>query len=294
MNISEAKLIRIVGYLQQLGYSPVRVRYNQYWYLSPFRQEQTPSFKVNDQRNEWYDFGMAAGGDLVELGKYLYGTKDIPTVLRKIGKQARATPGKYIHPANPSLEHAQEGMKDIIPQPLRHNALLSYMRSRCIDEEVARKMCQEIHYTLRNKKYFAIGFRNRSDGYEIRNPYFKGCLFNKDITFIHHYGYVIPHVCVFEGFMDFLSYLTFCKKQDKTIIIDGEQDFIVLNSVSCLRKCLEELESYAHIHCFFDNDLAGKKTFETIQGLYGDKAIDESARYHGYKDLNDYLRGKPF
>lgn len=293
MNISEAKQIRIVDYLQLLGYSPAKVQNSQYWYSSPFRKEKTPSFKVNDQRNEWYDFGMVVGGDLIELGKYLYDTTDVSTVLRKISEQARATPCKYIRPAEASLEHSPYGMKDFEVMPLRHYALLSYMRTRGIDLDVAQKMCREAHYTLRGKKYFGIGFRNDSDGYEIRNQYYKGCRFNKDITFIHHYGYMIPHVCIFEGFMDFLSYLTFCKKQDKTIVIDGKQDFIILNSIVCLRKCLEKLEAYDHIHCFLDNDVAGKKTFETIQGLYGDKAIDESVRYQGYKDLNDYLRGKP-
>ena len=29
--------------------------------FSPFREEKTPSFKVNDRLNEWYDFGAATG-----------------------------------------------------------------------------------------------------------------------------------------------------------------------------------------------------------------------------------------
>ena len=69
MNIAEAKEIRMVDFLQLLGHSPVRICNSQYWYLSPLRQEDTPSFKVNDRLNEWYDFGEATGGDLVELGE---------------------------------------------------------------------------------------------------------------------------------------------------------------------------------------------------------------------------------
>ena len=69
MNISEAKQIRIVDYLRLLGHEPKNARGGQYWYLSPFREEKTPSFKVNDRLNEWYDFGAATGGDLVELGQ---------------------------------------------------------------------------------------------------------------------------------------------------------------------------------------------------------------------------------
>lgn len=56
MNISEAKRIRIVDFLQSLGYKPVRIHNNQYWYQAPYREEQSASFKVNDRLNEWYDF----------------------------------------------------------------------------------------------------------------------------------------------------------------------------------------------------------------------------------------------
>ena len=38
--------------------------------------------------------------------------------------------------------------------------------------------------------------------------------------------------------------------------------------------------------------LEGRKTVETIVGLYGERVIDESVHYNEYKDLNDYLRGK--
>ena len=53
MNTIEAKRIRIVDYLRLLGHEPVKVRGGQYWYLSPLRKEDTPSFKVNDRLNEW-------------------------------------------------------------------------------------------------------------------------------------------------------------------------------------------------------------------------------------------------
>lgn len=48
MNIKEAKQIRLVEYLRIIGHSPVNARGCQYWYLSPLREERTPSFKVND------------------------------------------------------------------------------------------------------------------------------------------------------------------------------------------------------------------------------------------------------
>lgn len=56
MTIAEAKQLCIVDYLASLGHHPQYVKSNQYWYLSPLREERTPSFKVNDRLNEWYDF----------------------------------------------------------------------------------------------------------------------------------------------------------------------------------------------------------------------------------------------
>lgn len=46
MTIAEAKQLRIVDYLASLGYHPQSVISKQYWYLSPLRDERTPSFKV--------------------------------------------------------------------------------------------------------------------------------------------------------------------------------------------------------------------------------------------------------
>jgi hypothetical protein len=40
---------------------------DQGWYLSPFRNEATPSFKVNQSANLWYDFGEGKGGTVIVL-----------------------------------------------------------------------------------------------------------------------------------------------------------------------------------------------------------------------------------
>ena len=53
MNISQAKLINLVDFLEQEGHKAVKQRGNIYWYNSPIRSENTPSFKVDSRRNEW-------------------------------------------------------------------------------------------------------------------------------------------------------------------------------------------------------------------------------------------------
>lgn len=293
MNITEAKQIRIIDYLQQLGYKPQFEKHGQYWYLSPFRSENTPSFKVNDRQNVWYDFGLATGGDLVELGKHLYQTDNVSEILSMIER----------HASNPAVSRVVITVSDVLPQEtmmkniavvaLQHNALISYLRSRHIDTNVGRAFCREIHYDLRKRHYFGIGFANMAGGYEFRNPYYKGCIIGKDITIVkHRQEQRQSHICVFEGFMDFLSYLTLKRRDDDEVCVRFPADYLVMNSVSNLKKTLVHLGDYPTIHCYLDNDLAGKKTVETIAGMYEARVVDESFRYSEYKDLNDYIREK--
>ena len=86
MTIAEAKQLRIVDYLASLGYHPQSVTSKQYWYLSPLRDERTPSFKVTTGSTNGTTLGAATGGDLVELGKYLYRTNSVSEVLVCIGR----------------------------------------------------------------------------------------------------------------------------------------------------------------------------------------------------------------
>lgn len=293
MNISEAKRIRIIDYLQQLGYTPLYEKYRQHWYLSPLRKEESASFCVNDRQNVWYDFGLSTGGDLVELCKHLYQTDSVSVVLSYIEVQARNPAVSRILTVSADAPPVESLMKRVRVAPLQHNALLSYLRSRNIDMDVGQMFCHEVHYELRRKQYFGIAFENMSGGYEVRNPYYKGCIQGKDITLILHQAKQMQrHVCVFEGFMDFLSYLTLMRRECSDICIAHRADHIVMNSISNLKKTLVQLEDYPHIHCYLDNDLAGQKTAETIASMYEGRVTDESSRYSEYKDLNDYIRKK--
>lgn len=77
MNIEETKNIRLADYLQSLGYQPIKQQGNNLWYNSPLRAEKEPSFKVNLDRNLWYDFGMGKGGNIIALAQELYQSNDI-------------------------------------------------------------------------------------------------------------------------------------------------------------------------------------------------------------------------
>lgn len=88
MTIQEAKQIRIADYLQSLGYTPVKQQGNSLWYKSPFREETEASFKVNTDRNLWFDYGLGRGGNIITLAQELYASDYVPYLLGRIAEQA--------------------------------------------------------------------------------------------------------------------------------------------------------------------------------------------------------------
>ena len=56
MNIQQAKSLALPDFLARLGHKPTHTRGQALWYRSPFRAENTPSFKVDGARNIWFDF----------------------------------------------------------------------------------------------------------------------------------------------------------------------------------------------------------------------------------------------
>ncbi len=82
-SLQEVKQLDMVEYLEKLGYQPQKIRNNDYWYLSPLRDEKTASFKVNRKLNAWYDFGLGQGGNIIDFG-ILYHNCSIKELLEKL------------------------------------------------------------------------------------------------------------------------------------------------------------------------------------------------------------------
>lgn len=294
MTIQEAKQISLADYLQTLGYTPVKRQGNSLWYKSPLREETEASFKINTELNRWYDFGIGKGGNIIALASELYHSDNVPYLLERIAKQ---TP--HLHTAN----HApfSFGRQSVSEPMYRHlqvaelssPALLSYLQERGINTGVAKRECKELHYIHDGKRYFAIGFPNMAGGYEVRNRYFKGCVAPKDISHIRQQGEQRNVCYLFEGFMDYLSFLTIRMKNNPQCPRLTTQDYVILNSVSNLAKAEGILVTYSQIGCFLDNDTAGRKACEHLKAWFGERLSDKSIYYRGYKDLNDYLCGKP-
>lgn len=278
MNSEQAKQIHIEDYLSRIGINPTRQNGNNLWYKSPFRNETKPSFKVNQNINQWHDFGSGDKGNIIDLVMKLHQTDSVSEALQAI---ERAVP----HPQNRSFSFRQQEVFDEISnikvKPLHHPALIQLFNERKISIELVRQYCKEMHYTLKGKAYFAIAFPSDNGGYETLNPYFKGCIPPKEITTFNR---KTATVHLFEGFMDYLSLLTMQAKQ-------ADVSTVVLNSVTNLQKAVPFLSKHKLINAFLDNDESGKQALEKLKKL-NLPVRDISKRYAEYKDVNDYLCGK--
>ena len=288
MNIQEAKQIRIADYLQSLGYTPVKQQGNSLWYKSPFRQETEASFKVNTELNQWSDYGLGRGGNIIALAEELYASDYVPYLLNKIAEQA-----PHIRPVSFSFRQqaSEPSFQQLEIGELTHPALLHYLQERGINTDLVRSEYKELHFIHNGKPYFAIGFPNVAGGYEVRNRFFKGCIAPKDISHIRQQGEPREKCLVFEGMMDYLSFLTLRMRNCPTMPnLDG-QDYIILNSVANVSKAIDVLHGYERIHCLLDNDEAGRNAYLELAREFDGNIRDFSDNYNGHKDLSDYLCG---
>ncbi|WP_291912700.1 toprim domain-containing protein [Chitinophaga sp. CB10] len=289
---AEAKQIDLVEYLASLGHHPQKVRNQDYWYLSPLREEKTPSFKVNRRLNVWYDHGMGKGGDLVDFGT-LYFNCTVADLLQRLSQQPAPALSFHPHPVpgNPPKAPASfAGEKKDTPdskivvldtRPLAEQPLLDYLQKRSIPLEIANRFCREVDFLLYGKKHTVIGFPNNAGGYELRSENFKGSSVPKDVTFIDNRT---EQIAVFEGFFSFLSFQTINRNQQAPLT-----NCLILNSLSFFEKCRPLMEQYRHVHLILDRDNAGMNRTRQALEWDGNKYIDRSDFYHGHKDLNDWL-----
>ena len=290
MDIQTAKQIKIADYLHSLGFSPIKQQGINLWYKSPLREETEASFKVNTERNQWYDFALGKGGNIIALAQELYCSDHVPYLLQRIGEQTPSIrPVSFSFGKQSSSEPSFQQLEIV---PLSSPALLTYLQERGINTDLARLKCKELHFIHNGKPYFAIGFSNVAGGYEVRNRFFKGCIAPKDISHIRQQGEPREKCLVFEGMMDYLSFLTLRMKNCPIMPNLDRQDYVILNSTVNVPKAIDVLYPYERIHCMLDNDETGYKATRAIELEYSYHVRDFSHNYRGYSDLNDYLCGR--
>lgn len=248
-DIHQIKRLSIRNYLSQRGIQPTRENAHCGFYRSPFRAEHTPSFKVDYVQNLWHDFGTGEGGSIIDLVMRLENC-DFMQAIHSLDNGEIKITASSANPV-PAIPTAP-ALRILSDAPLRHPALVGYLQSRGIAPETASAFCREVRYTVGEINYFAIGFRNDAGGWELRSGRFKGSSSPKHITTIDNRS---DTMIAFEGFMDFLSYLTL--KIPEPLRIDA----LVLDSVVNLPKA-QPCRSSNGIGLYIPSSTMTKRTAE--------------------------------
>jgi len=293
LSCKEACELDLVQFLKSLGHEPTSIRNQDYWYRSPFRAERTPSFKVNRNRNIWFDFGEGIGGDLIDFGvryfncavskllEYLSSTpfRNNLSFHPHIPKDGAPQPGAN-YPAGENKEAGAGRILIVGDRPLMAGSLVQYLKSRCIPVEIAQAFCREIDFELYGKQQIAIGFKNNKGGFELRNQEFKASSSPKAVTLIDQGS---DKLIVVEGFFDFLSFQALQLNQTPV------SNFLVLNSLSFFSQSKEIMDKYKVVNLYLDRDEKGMQCTRKALEWDNTKYFDLGMFLQPGQDLNDWL-----
>lgn len=286
--------VPIVSVLAALGKRTDRPAGNGPFY-SPLREEKHPSFQINMRDNVWTDWGTGEKGGVVDLvcrlrGCSRYEAMDflaslLPYVTEEKASAHLPGPGR-----SSSITVESSG-------PICSTALLTYSRTRGIDDSLTKRFCEEVrfHFNATGHRFFSLGFRNNMGGYALRNG-LSGVVSkissmpNGVTTFkaglVRSENPSSSKVMVLEGFMDFLSLLQMHG--------DPQCDVCVLNSGANIRNAIGYISSHEDVSLLLDNDVAGDAyTDKVIASCPGSRCMDCRPSYSDYNDLNDLLLGHP-
>lgn len=307
MNSEQAKKIDLPVLMSRLGFQPVKMAKagKELWYLSPFRNEATPSFHTSHIGGKWIwnDFGDE-GGNVIDFIMRLKNVnfKEALRFLREMNLGPLFDP-----PAKPKDElfsfqqQSASGSSDdrqlefIEAHEIRSPVIFSYLKGRGIPENLARAYLVEVKYwnhakqKSTNKPFFAFGMQTLS-GYEIRaasDDYsFKSALIARDVSLIHGREGQGASVNVFEGMTDFLSLLVLMGTEK----LKG--DAIVMHSLSSFQRVVKIVEEgrYNQINTFLDNNPAGQKGNLRFLEAFPEIVTSYSDLFAPHIDLNDALR----
>jgi hypothetical protein len=287
MNSLIAKQIKksasMVTLLSAIGIQPAKKAGREYFYHSPLRDnDNTPSFAVNDELGCWYDHGTGKGGNIIDFGLHYWPQSSFSEVLQKIISSLNQVGLPAVQPRRKRAAVKEPHYKILEIRELGNNrAIESYLNSRGVWRP-AQGLLKEIYYYVEDsqknrKTFFAGGWQNELGSWEVRNIRFKGCIGHKAISFIPGDE---QRLCVFEGFLNYLSWLTeepFCN-----------DSILVLNSIALIQSGISKARSFPNISTYFDNDPSGRSATEAFKFALP-QSVDCSSVYEDYNDYNDKL-----
>ncbi len=293
MNIEQAKSIPLSVILDKLNFKPERSNGNKICYFSPLRNEKTPSFWIDIKTNLWRDFGDTKwiGGDGIHLVRaYLDGQNEhyeVTDALRWLRNMTGFIPA--IKPViDPDETEAEKTLVLKETFKIKTPKLIEYGLSRGIPENVLTKYFEEamVFSNKSGKKFTSLSMRNELKGYELRNPFFKGCIGKKYISFIRGTQTSSGGIHIFEGAFDFVSHVV--QNENKPL----KYDAIILHSLSNLKKASAYIKGFGYDVCYtwMDNDKPG---LEAVKSWDGFCKVEETLlhtpmnnSYAPYKDVN--------
>ena len=272
MNCKQAnENISIKEVMESFSLFPSKEHPKTAYYYAINRQERTPSLLVNYVKNIAFDFGTGKQYDVVSIVQELKQC----TVSDALEYLSRFD-FPYKKPSVTEAITAENTNQILEVKEVSHPALLDYLKSRKLESQ--KSELSEVYYRINDKRYFGLGFKNDSGGYEIRSSFSKICFGKKDITTIKNNS---ENLKVFEGFIDYLSLK----------ILEPEKrpsDYLILNSVAMVHKASGLFGNYKSVEMYLDNDRAGEQCRDSILKIFPE-ADDRSSEYFPHQDLNDFL-----
>lgn len=295
--IDRLKAIPIADYLAAEGFVPARRIGAQLVYISPLTGEKSPSFFVHPDKNVFNCFSSGCRGDIITLVRELekLDFKDALTRLGSFSDQRKdldlpnLPTGFSSDKDDPSQMHDPSHIQILAVKTLSNRVLINYLASRGIPAHLGTKYLQEAYFRVYGKQVFALALPNDKGGYELRNPFYKGCAVAKAPTTIAGSN---PggEVNIFEGFFDFLSALTHYKTDA------FKNDSVILSTLWLFDEGYQNalVEKYSRFNLFLDNDRAGwKRAIEfrkKVNNKRGKSVVtNHSAVYKHFKDFNEFL-----
>ena len=308
MNIEQAKQIELQGLVEHFGgRHHKQTKPDEIWFYSPFRpEERTASFKVNPQRNVWYDFATGTGGSTIDLWldcnnqdrkrrdaikAALQGLAQISNQPANLINQYRATAKDY-NKQEKKQAPIQTNRFKLIKPPGRiwHDALLQEIARRRLSLATVSPFLRQadILDSKTGNKLTGFAFQNDEFGWEISIPNpkagksFKTSIGKKAPSSFTNDAH--EKAFIFEGFWDYLTWV----QMQKTSELNA--DVYVMNSLSFKTQVsngINAKERIKKILLFLDNDEAGKNATDAIVSIFTEANMVIGTKNHEYLNFND-------
>lgn len=302
------QLLFAVPVVDILSYFGKRIDHRSYMYYSPFREESEPSMRVTVNRNDgtwvWADYGGVPeggrhvdGGGVLEMVRRLAGVSTDAAamgVLEEIGRS------RGIEVIREESRVERKKVKDSgividdVSGTFSRRSIRDYaVNVRCIPLPLLERYCRQVKYHSKadSSRFFTvIGFPNNAGGFAMRgsgenrkmNNVWGLTTLGPDGVLRKDASVASDKCALFEGFMDFLSYMAWRGAQEPGM------DVCVLHSASNAVHAKGWVEAHGAVRCFFDNDDAGSRATELVASWCGGKDFkDGRSAYAGHKDINE-------